>query len=157
MIKVNNVVKTFDGFRALDGLTMSVPKGAIYGLVGPNGAGKSTIIRHITGIYRPDAGEILVNGQPVYENPEVKKTIAAICGAPSVPGKMGLLKGHKATCYPGMEDTLGCEALTEKVVESGHFITSRGAGTAVDFALALVAKAVSREKAEEIAKGIVYA
>ena len=78
MIKVNNVVKTFDGFRALDGLTMSVPKGAIYGLVGPNGAGKSTIIRHITGIYRPDAGEILVNGQPVYENPEVKKTIAAI-------------------------------------------------------------------------------
>ena len=78
MIKVNNVVKTFDGFRALDGLTMSVPKGAIYGLVGPNGAGKSTIIRHITGIYRPDAGEITVNGQPVYENPEVKKIIAAI-------------------------------------------------------------------------------
>lgn len=88
---------------------------------------------------------------------EAKKTIAAICGAPSVPGKLGLLKGLKATCYPGMEDTLlGAEALTDKVVESGHFITSRGAGTAVDFALALVAKAVSREKAEEIAKGIVY-
>lgn len=85
-----------------------------------------------------------------------KKTIAAICGAPSVPGKMGLLKGQKATCYPGMEDTLGCEALTDKVVESGHFITSRGAGTAIDFALVLVAKVVSPEKAEEIAKGIVY-
>ena len=54
MIKVNNVVKTFDGFRALDGLTMEVEKGSIYGLVGPNGAGKSTILRHITGIYRPD-------------------------------------------------------------------------------------------------------
>ena len=62
MIKVNNVVKTFDGFRALDGLTMEVEKGSIYGLVGPNGAGKSTILRHITGIYRPDSGTITVDG-----------------------------------------------------------------------------------------------
>ena len=78
MIEVKNVVKTFDGFRALDGLTMAVPKGAIYGLVGPNGAGKSTIIRHITGIYRPDEGSIRVDGQPVYENPAVKARISAI-------------------------------------------------------------------------------
>ena len=56
MIYVQNVVKTFDGFRALDGLTMRCPDGAIYGLVGPNGAGKSTILRHIIGVYRPDAG-----------------------------------------------------------------------------------------------------
>ena len=72
MIQVNNVVKTFDGFRALDGLTMSVEGGSIYGLVGPNGAGKSTILRHIMGVYRPDSGSILVDGQPVYENPAVK-------------------------------------------------------------------------------------
>ena len=78
MIEVKNVVKTFDGFRALDGLTMTVPQGAIYGLVGPNGAGKSTIIRHITGIYRPDEGSIRVDGQPVYENPAVKARISAI-------------------------------------------------------------------------------
>ena len=50
MIKVINVVKTFDGFRALDGLTMTVQRGSIYGLVGPNGAGKTTILRHIMGI-----------------------------------------------------------------------------------------------------------
>ncbi len=78
MIEIKDVVKTFDGFRALDGLTMTVPSGAIYGLVGPNGAGKSTIIRHITGIYRPDAGSIRIDGQPVYENPAVKARIAAI-------------------------------------------------------------------------------
>lgn len=76
MIKVNNVVKTFDGFRALDGLTMEVEKGSIYGLVGPNGAGKSTILRHITGIYRPDSGTITVDGAPVYENPAVKSRVA---------------------------------------------------------------------------------
>ena len=78
MIKVNNVVKTFDGFRALDGLTMTVHPGSIYGLVGPNGAGKSTILRHITGIYRPDSGSVLVDGQPVYENPAVKAKISVI-------------------------------------------------------------------------------
>ena len=79
MIQVKNVVKTFDGVRALDGLTMTVPKGSIYGLVGPNGAGKSTIIRHITGIYRQDAGEVLVAGEPVYENP-------AVTSSPPPPG-----------------------------------------------------------------------
>lgn len=67
MIEVKDVVKTFDGFRALDGVTMTVPRGAVYGLVGPNGAGKSTLIRHLTGIYRPDSGAIDIDGQPVYE------------------------------------------------------------------------------------------
>ena len=78
MIQVNQLVKTFDGFRALDGLTMTVEEGSIYGLVGPNGAGKSTVLRHITGAYRPDSGSVLVDGQPVYENPAVKQEIAVI-------------------------------------------------------------------------------
>lgn len=78
MIKVNNVIKEFQGFRALDGVNMNVGKGDIYGLVGPNGAGKSTIIRHLTGVYRPDAGEIFVNGEQVYENRIVKSKIAYI-------------------------------------------------------------------------------
>ena len=78
MIEVKNVVKEFDGFRALDDMTMTVPKGSVYGLVGPNGAGKSTIIRHLTGIYRQDSGEILVEGVPVFETPEVKSRIAYI-------------------------------------------------------------------------------
>ena len=78
MIEVKNVTKRFDGFAALRDLTMTVPTGAVYGLVGPNGSGKSTIIRHITGIFRQDAGEVLVDGQPVYENPAVKARIAYI-------------------------------------------------------------------------------
>ena len=54
MIEIRDVVKTFDGFRALDGVTMTVPRGAVYGLVGPNGAGKSTLIRHLTSIFPKD-------------------------------------------------------------------------------------------------------
>lgn len=120
---------------------------------------------------REDQMEMLIlpGGYPGFENlaksewvcgllkraAEKEIPIAAICGAPSVLGKLGLLEGHKATCYPGMEDTLGCEALSEPVVEDGPFITSRGAGTAVEFGLALVARLVSKEKAEELRGGIV--
>ena len=78
MIEVKNLTKRFDGFTALNGLTMTVPTGSVYGLVGPNGAGKSTIIRHITGVYRPDSGEVLIGGEPVFENPPVKARIACI-------------------------------------------------------------------------------
>ena len=78
MIEVKNLVKQFDGFRALDNLNMTVPDGAVYGLVGPNGAGKSTIIRHMTGIYRQDSGELLIDGAPVFENPALKSRIAYI-------------------------------------------------------------------------------
>lgn len=78
MIEVRNVMKEFDGFRALDDMSMTVPTGSVYGLVGSNGAGKSTIIRHLTGIYRQNAGEIKIDGAPVFENPEVKSRIAYI-------------------------------------------------------------------------------
>lgn len=78
MIRVENVCKDFDGFRALSHLNMHVPKGSIYGLVGPNGAGKSTIIRHIVGDFRQDTGSVLVDGAPIYENIEKKAKIAFI-------------------------------------------------------------------------------
>ena len=72
MIQAEHITKTFNGFMALDDMSLHVPKGTIYGLVGPNGAGKSTLIRHLTGIYRPDSGSILIDGLPVYDNPEAK-------------------------------------------------------------------------------------
>ena len=78
MIEVKELKKSFDGFEALKGLNIHVPKGAVYGLVGPNGAGKSTLIRHLSGIYRQDSGEVLIGGQPVYENPAVKEKLAYI-------------------------------------------------------------------------------
>lgn len=78
MIEVKGLKKNFDGFQALDGLNINVPAGAVYGLVGPNGAGKSTVLRHMAGIYRQDAGEVLIDGEPVYENAQVKSRIAYI-------------------------------------------------------------------------------
>lgn len=79
MIEVKNVVKTFDGFRALDDLTMTVPHGAVYGLVGPNGAGKSTIIRHLAGIYRQDSGDVAERGTTVLVSSHNLRELEDVC------------------------------------------------------------------------------
>ena len=78
MIQVIGLYKSFDKFHALNGAEMHVGRGNIYGLVGPNGAGKSTLIRHLMGVYRADAGEILIDGEPVYENRAIKERVVCI-------------------------------------------------------------------------------
>ena len=78
MLEMKNVTKVFGGFKALDGLSMTVPKGSIYGLVGPNGAGKSTAIRCLLGVYRPEEGLVTMEGQPVFENPALKARTGSI-------------------------------------------------------------------------------
>ena len=78
MIKIRDVKKSFDGFYALKEVNINVSKGSVYGLVGPNGAGKTTLIKLMTGIFIPDSGEITIDGQPVFENTEIKSRIAYI-------------------------------------------------------------------------------
>ncbi len=78
MIQAQGLIKRFDGFAALDGLDLTIPTGSIYGLVGPNGAGKSTFLRHLTGVFRQDAGSLTMDGQPIFENPAAKVRLASI-------------------------------------------------------------------------------
>ena len=78
MIKVTSLDKTFDEFTALSGLNLNVKKGSIYGLVGTNGAGKTTLIKHVTGILRPDRGEILIEDSPIYDNIKIKERMGYI-------------------------------------------------------------------------------
>ena len=78
MLKIRDLTKKFGTFTALDNLSMTIPKGAVYGLVGPNGAGKSTAIRHLTGVYRPDQGDATLEDAPIYENPAAKERIGYI-------------------------------------------------------------------------------
>ncbi|MFI3169142.1 MAG: ABC transporter ATP-binding protein [Faecalibacterium sp.] len=106
MICVNGVTKHFDDFLALDNLTLTVPKGCVYGLVGPNGAGKSTILRHILGCYRPDEGQVSVAGAPVYENVAVKEKIASIPDDFYYPLSASLkdMKAYYKMFYPHFSD-----------------------------------------------------
>ena len=114
MLELKNVTKTFGTLKALDDLTMTVPKGTVYGLVGPNGAGKSTAIRHAVGVYRPDSGTITLDGKPIYENPEVKLRIG------SIPDEVFYFQsatmGDMKTYYKGMYPQFD-EALFDKLYE----------------------------------------
>lgn len=78
MIGANNVTKKFDNFTALDGISCKIESGCIYGLVGSNGAGKSTFLRVLAGVYRADQGDVTIDGEPIYENPSVKKKIMLV-------------------------------------------------------------------------------
>lgn len=79
MIKAVGVTKQFDGFKALDDLSLHIDKGSVYGLVGPNGAGKTTFIKTLMGIYRADSGEISLQGERIYENEAVKRRMVYVC------------------------------------------------------------------------------
>ncbi len=82
MIELKAVTKRFGKATALDALDLTVPQGAVYALIGPNGAGKTTAIRHVTGMLRPDAGEVLLSGEPIFENVPVKERIYCIPDEP---------------------------------------------------------------------------
>ena len=115
MLEMKNVTKTFGKFKALDELTMTVPKGSVYGLVGPNGAGKSTAIRLMTGIYRPDSGSVTMEGLPIYENPVSKLRMGYIPDDifyfPSA--SMEEMRSFYKGIYPQFDD-----ALYEKLFEA---------------------------------------
>ena len=78
MIRVSDVSKSFNGFKALDGMSLHAPQGSVYGLVGPNGAGKTTIIKNLVGVYTPDRGSIEIDGEAVFENTVLKNNVIYI-------------------------------------------------------------------------------
>ena len=106
MIETIKLVKSFDGFKALNELDIKVPQGSVYGLVGPNGAGKSTVIRHLAGIYRQDSGHVLIDGQPVFENNAIKSRIAYIPDEISYYPQAGIedMKNFYKRIYPNFSE-----------------------------------------------------
>src|SRR5258706_4523778 len=73
MILIENLVKQYGAFTAVDGISLDVPEGEIHGFLGPNGAGKTTTLRMIAGLLKPTAGRIIVNGHALAADPEAAK------------------------------------------------------------------------------------
>jgi ABC-2 type transport system ATP-binding protein len=82
MIEMKNVSKSFDHFKAIENVNLSIQKGSIYGLIGSNGAGKTTLIKLLSGIYHQEHGEVTIDGQPIYENNHIKQKIFYIADHP---------------------------------------------------------------------------
>lgn len=121
MIEVKGLSKNFDKIKAIDGVSARIEEGHVFGLIGTNGAGKSTFMRMLSGVLKPEAGEILIDGEPVYDNPAAKEKIFYISddqyffksGTPR-----DMMKLYR-TCYPAFDgekwkDLMGKFGLDEK-------------------------------------------
>lgn len=78
LIEAKGIVKSFYDIKALQGVSMSVKKSSIYGLLGSNGAGKTTLLKILAGIYQPDEGEAVIDGKRVFDNPALQEKTAFI-------------------------------------------------------------------------------
>ena len=78
VIELEDITAAYDRQPVLWDLDLNIPKGSLMGIVGPNGAGKTTLLRHLTGVYHQDSGSVTFDGQPVWENADVKARIASI-------------------------------------------------------------------------------
>ncbi|MBW4084379.1 ABC transporter ATP-binding protein [Paenibacillus sp. S150] len=106
MIEIRGVSKSFQGEKAVDSLSLTVHKGAIYGLLGSNGAGKTTLMKTLAGIYRPEAGTVRIGGQPVYESPQVKQRVIFMPDSPYFFPQASLksMAAYYRSIYPGWSD-----------------------------------------------------
>lgn len=95
MIRFENVTKKYDDFTALESFDLEIPTGCAYGILGTNGAGKSTLLRILSGVYKADAGKVLIDDKEVYDNPEVKRRILLISDETSQFNGMTLLQMKK--------------------------------------------------------------
>lgn len=78
MIEVKDVSKSFEGFKALDNINIQIKKGTIHGIIGENGAGKTTLLQMLAGVYEVEEGEILIDGESIYENNKIKNKIGYV-------------------------------------------------------------------------------
>ena len=130
MIELKNLDKTFQDIHAVDHISGSIREGMVFGLIGSNGAGKSTLLRMISGIIRPDSGEVLVDGKPVYENPEIKSQICFLSDSPYYFPNADIrqMRDYYAMIYPSFNRKL-FDSLTEKFkLESKRKISSFSKG-----------------------------
>ncbi|MBO7396012.1 MAG: ABC transporter ATP-binding protein [Ruminococcus sp.] len=116
MIELKNTVKKFDSYTALNGVDLKIEKGTAFGLLGSNGAGKSTILRLLSGIYKQESGEVLIDGQPVYDNIAAKQKVFFINDETVQFGSFTLkgLKNYYKTYYPNFSEEL-FESLRKRI------------------------------------------
>lgn len=105
MIEIQNLEKSFEGTKAVNGITLSIREKQVFGLIGTNGAGKSTLLRMLCGVLRPDSGSVTIDGKAVYDAPEVKKELFFISDDPYFfrNGTAGDMEAYYSRIYPAFD------------------------------------------------------
>ncbi|MCQ2539377.1 MAG: ABC transporter ATP-binding protein [Acetatifactor sp.] len=130
MIEVKNISKNFDDIKAIDQVTAHIDEGHVFGLIGTNGAGKSTFLRMVSGVLKPDGGEIVIDGEPVFDNPKIKSEIFYISDDQfffQTGNALDMMKLYKSV-YPNF-DTEKFKSLMEKFgLETGRKVSTFSKG-----------------------------
>ena len=108
MIELKNVKMCFEDFNALDGVDLTIEAGTAFGLLGSNGAGKSTILRLLSGVYCANEGEVLIDGEPAYNNVSAKQKVFFINDETVQFGAMTLndMRAYYKGFYPNFSDEI---------------------------------------------------
>lgn len=130
MIEIQNISKSFGRIKAVNGISAEITEGHVFGLIGTNGAGKSTLMRLISGVLRPDAGSIRVDGDEIYDNPAVKEKLFYISdeqyffknGTPK-----DMMRLYK-TYYPGFDGKKWKEMMDKFGLETGRKVNTFSKG-----------------------------
>lgn len=131
VIQISQLTRRFGARAALDGVTVSVPRGTVYGLVGENGAGKTTLIRHVLGLLRAESGSVRVFGlDPVADPVAVLSRIGYLSEENDLPGWMTVeeLVRYSRALYPGWDDRYAAELQGMFALEAGAKIRTLSKG-----------------------------
>lgn len=131
VINISDLTRRFGPRAALSSVTLSLPRGAVYGLVGANGAGKTTLIRHILGLLRPDSGTVRVFGlDPIADPVGVLSRVGYLSEENDLPGWMRVdeLIGYSRAFYPGWDDTYAEELRREFELDAAARIRTLSKG-----------------------------
>ena len=136
-VTVTGLVKAFGANRAVDGVQLSIPAGAFYGIAGPNGAGKTTTIRMLVGLLQPDAGNATIDGVQVWPNPiEAKRRLGYV---PDNPALFDRLSGLEMLEYAGLLRGMDRDVIRDRALELLRVLDLEGAGDRIiaDYSLGM--------------------
>lgn len=157
-LELKNITKTFPGVKALDNMQLSLKKGEIHAICGENGAGKSTLMKIITGVYQPDKGDIILNGEKVtFKNPNeaYDKGISIIYQENSLFPDLTVLEnmfiGHEPTRNIGPVKAIDYKAMTKEAERIFERL-----GETVDLNTTVSGLSVATKQMVEIAKAMTY-
>ena len=139
MIEIKGISKSFEGHKAVDNVSVQIKENTVFGLIGTNGAGKSTLLRMVCGVMKPDAGYILIDDRPVYDNVEVKKDIFFIADEPYffANGNAQDMQKYFSIIYPNFDSDQYYQMLENFGLEKGRKISTFSKGMKKQLALIL--------------------